>query len=489
MISGASPIGKPAANGVTYKVTRKRVASLLPSPENERLYRAVEDDPDIVALAKSIKLNGLNEPLIVTADNYIVSGHRRRAALERIGQVWVPCRVLPVRRDSMPTDRYIALLRDHNRQRNKTVAEQLHEEVVDIDPEQAHLRLRERRLKSVYAPEYNGVQVLQIEGDKRRYNISEDKADHVKYINKIVFEERRKYWPLSVRGVHYPLLNFKFIRGYYWPPEGKPGHGAKRTLWYANDDNSYQATSDLITRLRLNGSIPWEAFDDPTRPLKEFHPFANAREFVRQEAERLLDGYWRDYLQTQPNYIEVVCEKNTIYHMVLSVTEKYQIWTMSGRGFNSIDPWHDIYERYLASGKRRLIVIVLSDYDPEGEMIPHVGGRTLLGDFGVPRDDLTIIKAGVTREQIDRYQLPSMNFAKESSSNRDWFVRRNGGDDTVWELEAMEPADMCGDLDNTIRNVIDIDLFNREVEAEKEDAAYLEAERKRIMKALKGLGD
>src|SRR5262249_51339186 len=152
----------------------------------------------------------------------------------------------------------------------------------------------------------------------------------------------------SVRGVHYPLLNYGFLRN------------TRLGLPYKNDDNSYQATAELITRLRLNSSIPWEAFDDCTRPLKEFPAFRDVREFVRQEVNNLFGGYWRDLLQTQPNHVEVVCEKNTIYHMVLRVTEKYQIPTSSGRGFNSIDPWHDLYERYVASGKARLIVIVQS---------------------------------------------------------------------------------------------------------------------------------
>ena len=175
--------------------------------------------------------------------------------------------------------------------------------------------------------------------------------------------------------------------------------------------------------------------------------------------------------------------------MVLRVTRKYQVTTSSGRGFNSIDPWHDLYERYRESGKEQLILIVLSDFDPEGEMIPHVGGRTLVDDFGVDYDALTIIKAGVTREQIDRYRLQPQNFAKETSSNHDWFVERNGGDDAVYELEALDPADMLRDLDNTIRSVLDIDLFNREVATESEEAAYLEAARARAAEALRGLGE
>jgi hypothetical protein len=462
------------------------VPSLKPSPENLLLYdRAPDpDDPEIIKLANSIKRNGCI-PLVVTLDNYIVSGHRRHAALTLNKQGWVECQVLPVRRDSMSRDEYVALIREHNHQRHKSVAEQVREEMVDIDPEEAHRNLCRRRDRSIRAAEHNGVVALTIEGTKRRHAISQEKSDHVKYIKQVVFSDLKDYWPLSVRGVHYPLLNYDFIRGYYWPKRDEPGHGARQELRYLNDDNSYSATSDLITRLRLNGDIPWEAFDDPTRPLREFRAFRDVREFVRQEVERLFAGYWRDRQQSQPCHVEVLCEKNTVYHMVLRVTEKYQIPTSSGRGFNSIDPWHDLAERFEDSGKERLIVIVLSDFDPEGEMIPQVGGRTLRDDFDI--DDLTIIKAGVTREQIQKYRLPAQNFAKETSSNHDWFVRRNGGVDTVYELEALRPQDMMSDLENVIKNVIDIDLFNREVATEREESVYLEAARRRVGDTLRGL--
>ncbi len=139
-------------NEADYKIVRKRVSSLKPSPENGQVYRPTDDDPDIDALAESIRKKGLLERLKVTQDNYIVSGHRRHAALMVNGQAFTSCEVLPLRRDSMTTDDYIVLLREHNRQRNKTVAEQVREELVDIDPEEAHARLREQRSQSVCAP-------------------------------------------------------------------------------------------------------------------------------------------------------------------------------------------------------------------------------------------------------------------------------------------------------------------------------------------------
>jgi hypothetical protein len=458
-----------------YRTVRKRLTSIKPSPENEELYRSTNADPDIYALAESIKKYGLQEPLIVTEDGYIVSGHRRYAALELISQKVVPCRIMPVCRNSMTHDEYLSLLREHNRQRRKTVVEQMREELVDIDPDEAYDALRRQRSESLFGAAYANVPCVNIEGQKHRHAISGQKADHVKYIRKVVFEDRKSYWPLSVRGIHYPLLNYTFYRN------------LPRKIPYQNNDESYQATSDLLTRMRLTGDIPWEALDDGTRPFKDFRPFANVRNFVKQEVDNLFHGYWRDLLQSQACYVEVLCEKNTVYHMVCRVTDKYQIPTASGRGFNSIDPWHDLVVRYQNSGKERLVVIILSDDDPEGEMIPQVGGRTLRDDFGLEEGEFDIIKAGVTRKQIEENDLPSQNFAKETSPNHDWFVNRNGGDNSVYELEALHPETMLDDLDEVIRSVIDVDAFNAEVAIEREEAVYVQQASRAAHEALKGL--
>lgn len=475
-----SPHTKPASTPV-----RKLVSSLKPSPENRELYDPVDTgDPDFLRFAESVKKR-LHQHLIITRDNYIVSGHRRHAALVYNRQRQVRCVVLSWRRADKSRDEYVAILRDHNQARHKSVAELVREEMVDIDPAQAHGRLRKLRDKSVNALEYNGVAAVEIEGSKHRSAISGEKAEHVKYVKQVVFEDRREYWPLSVRGIHYPLLNYDFVRGYWWPPATHEQHGTRVTLMYRNDANSYAATSDLLTRLRLNGVIPWEAIDDGTRPVQEFHPFKDVREFIRQESESLFTGYWRDLLQTQPNYVEILVEKNTVFHMALRVARNYQIPTSSGRGFNSIDPYHDLYERYLKSGKKRLILIVLSDFDPEGERIPHVAGQTLRDDFGVSGSDLTIVKAGVTRGQIREYNLPPMNFAKESSSNYDWFVERNRGADTVWELEALNPDRMIGDLERVVQSAIDLDLFNAEAAIEQQECPFLEATRTQLQEAIR----
>ena len=46
---------------------------------------------------------------------------------------------------------------------------------------------------------------------------------------------------------------------------------------------------------------------------------------------------------------------------------------------------------------------------------------------------------------------------------------------------------MLEDLDNAIRGVIDVDLYNSEVAREKDDLAYLTDARTKAVKALKNL--
>jgi hypothetical protein len=393
--------------------------------------------------------------------------------------------VLPFRRDSKSPDEYRELLSSYNVYRQKTAADQIREALVNLPANPInHDNLLLYRYQTVYAPEWNGVQTVAIEPRKARPLISEEKAEHVKHIKNVVFEDLRQHWPLSDRAVHYALLNYTFMRNLRWWDNDK---GDWVQIPYANNDPSYAATCDLLMRLRLPPyeSIPWEALDDPTRPVKEFHPFSNVKQFVNRDIDLLFKGYWRSLLQTQPNYYEVVCEKNSVYHMVLKVTTKYQINTMSGRGFTTIDPWHDLYLRYKASKKERCIVIMLTDYDPAGERMVQCGGQTLRDDFGVVK--LEIIKAVVTRKQVEQYSLPTQNFAKEDDPNRGWFIASNGGDDRVWELEALKPEVMMSELDAIIQKVIDINLYNDEVANHKEDEKALAQIREKVIRALTGL--
>lgn len=63
---------------------------VLPYPENNKIHPPKQ----VEALAKSIKSQGLNDPITVDADGYIISGHGRFQAIQSLGWVKVPVRHL-----------------------------------------------------------------------------------------------------------------------------------------------------------------------------------------------------------------------------------------------------------------------------------------------------------------------------------------------------------------------------------------------------------
>ena len=436
-------------------VSMLRVDELRPSPENPDIYRPVDPaDPAVVNLAASIARYGLLEPLVVTADRFIVSGHNRHCAASVAGLEAVPCRVLDLRRDDDP-EGYIRLLREHNRQRSKTRAEVVREAVIDADPAEAYQALLNHRDEQD-RPEPEGA--VTIKGTTHRCEISEAKRPMLDAICAIV-EERRRFWPLSDRAIHYALCNVQPLK-----------HASKPRNRYANNAASYKALTELLTRARLAGDIPMRAIDDPTRPELLWDVHAGVGAFLDEQLDELLKGYRRDLLQSQPDHIEIVGEKNTILPIIRPVAGRRSMPLSIGRGYTSLPPRNRIAERYRRSGKRRLVLLVMSDFDPEGEDIPHSLARSMRDDFGI--DNVAAYKVGLTAEQVKRLDLPPQLKAKRSSARYKGFIRKHGSDD-VYELEAVSPEQLQEWLSEAIDAALDTDAFNAELDAERQDAAAL----------------
>jgi ParB-like chromosome segregation protein Spo0J len=446
------------------ELQQRPLDAIQPSPENDQIYDPVDTtDKDFRALVDSVRRHGIIDPLVVSRDGYIVSGHRRYAAAQSARLQSVPCRIAPIRRQD-DVDAFVRLLREFNRQRNKSFAEKAREVLVDIDAKEAHGRLiSERAAKSVVK-----VEAMQLEDRRVRAGISKAKRPMLDAVLKVL-KDRRQFWPLSVRQVHYALLNDPPLK-----------HAAKPGSRYANDLESYKNLDSLLVRARLNGTVSRSAIADETRPVTTWTVFRDPQPFIRDALSNLLCGYYRDLMQSQPNHIEVLVEKNTVAKICETVCAKYCIPMTSGRGFCSLPPRQEMERRYRRSGKDKLILLVASDFDPEGETIAESFARYMRDDFGI--DDIWAVKVALTSEQVEKFNLPPDMTAKLKSTNRKKFVERHG--ENVWELEALEPEQLQTILDQAIRAVIDVDAFNAEVEAEAEDAARIEAMRETVRQVL-----
>jgi hypothetical protein len=445
--------------------------AVWPSPENAKLYRPVTPDDDAtIEMAESVKANGILDPLVISADNYIISGHRRHCAARIAGLKKVPCRKRAgVRRGDGETasDEFLKLLREHNRQRVKTRDELLREAVVSVDPKKAHRALTAYRKRKAKIK----VEAMELRETAARCEISAAKMPMLQAIERVI-EELRDFWPLSLRQIHYQLLND--------PPLI---HASKADSRYSNSPSSYKALIDLATRARHDGWIDYETIDDATRPVTEWAVRRNLSSYYGQQIQDILNDYWRDLMQSQPNHVELVAEKNTLQGILRPVAMKFCLPFTIGRGQCSTRPLYNIAKRYEASGKEKLVILAVSDCDPDGESIAHSLGQRLRDDHHI--EQVAVFKCALTLEQVRKLNLPEkFERAKRRSPNYSRYVEAHGTE-LVWELEAVRPDILQDLVTRAIEGVIDRRAFNREVAQERADAAHLATVREIVLRTLR----
>jgi hypothetical protein len=435
--------------------------SIKPAPENDAIYGPISwDDPEISELARSIKGHGLQDPLIISSDGYIISGHRRRIASYLAGLDEVPVQIYPISRQTNPKE-FLKLLVGMNSQRIKNASTLFHESLVKIDPKSAHQKIINERKEKDQERSINDLSAIEPNHNGTRCVISRASKPFLAAVLQIL-EEQREYWPLSDRQIHYRLLG----------PDAPLTHAAKPDSKYVNDAKSYKKLTNLLTRARIEGSISWEAIDDGTRPVMEHRAFWNMAEFFRQESRNFLKGYWRNRQQSQPAHIEIFGEKLTVQSILVDVAREYTIPLTITRGMSSLPPKKEAERRYTLSGKSELILLVVADLDPAGDAIAEDLIKSFRRDFRI--DEVKAYKVALTIDQVRLHSLaPSMR-AKEESPTYSAFVDRYGIED-AYELEALEPTDLASSLRSAIEDVLDIDLYNQELAAEETDSAQIAA--------------
>jgi hypothetical protein len=453
-------------------VVRVSIDDVKPASENETVYHGFDcRNADDNALYVSVKRHGVLEPLTVSADGFILSGHRRHWAAILAGLGHVPIRRVDTRLSDLQPAERLRVLTEHNTQRSKGAEEQAREAIVRASPKDAFRSLRER-LAAKQAAAYDLLPTaMRIEGRTARAEITDVKTGFLDAICREV-DARRAYWPLSVRQLHYALLNDPPLR-----------HAAKRGSRYRNDHESYKALCELCARARLAGRIPWEAVADETRPVETWYCHATVADYVTEEAPRILGYYRRNLMQGQLRHVELVCEKNTVAEIVRRVAYDFCIPVTSGRGYCSLEPRRQIAERHAASGKSGCTLILLSDCDPDGDEIAVSLVRSMRDDFGLW--NVAAVRAALTPEQAQRFGLPPNTDAKASSPQFKKFVARHGARN-AYELEALNPEALAGIVRETIESVIDMDAYRQEVETWTAEAAELEVVRGRVTAAVMG---
>ena len=455
----------------SYQVEIVHAEAIKQSPENDDIYGEVTRDEQMESLIESIQKRGLEEPIIVSADDYVISGHRRLYACRCAGFTTVPVRRKDyARADHL--DEWHTTLAEYNPQRIKTPLTLLKEAMLkrrDEDP----LDLLENWEESIANPA--DAEFTKVDGFKPIGTVSDQRLPFLKAATKAI-DKLTKYWPLTVRQVHYTLLNNPPLTRVCKRSSKDPEEAR-----YKNDLASYKKLVRLLKDARYTGLLPLSCIDDPTRPMHHYRGYRNLSSFIESEMEGFLVGYHRDRQVDQPRHIELLGEKNTLMPILKPVATEYYVPLSLSRGYGTVPLWKQIADRYKRTCKKSITLVVVSDYDPEGLDLPKDAVRALRDVFGVPVD---YHRVAVNMEQIEELALETdFNPAKEESSRLESFIEETGGTDT-WECEAIPPDYLQDQVRAAIEANMDMDVYRMAAEQEQMEAEELSEIRSQIVDDL-----
>jgi hypothetical protein len=454
-----------------YAVVLVPIGRLKPSPENEEIYGPInfQTDPALQLIVDSIERLGLEEPLIVTADNYILSGHRRFFVLKHLGWTHVPVRFVKVRRDES-TD-YHRLLAQYNPQRVKSVAALLSEEFLKSETNLSDEDFRARN----YQKGETQAEFITVEGSKWIESIGKRQEEFLAAAVEVI-NQLEKFWPLTLRQVHYKLLNN--------PPLTQVTKARNERWRYRNDEASYAKLGKLLVSARYLGHVPLTALDDPTRISQEyqFGTWDSPAQFIRDETYGFLSGYQRHRLEGQRHHVELLIEKNTLLNIVKPVADKFMLPYNVNRGYGNPSLWRKMETRWHKRGDKRFILLTISDHDPEGFDLIDDATRSLRDLHYVP---VEVVRVGLTMQQIEQQGAPP-SFAKETSTRFEQYVQRTGSEE-CWEVEAIDPEFLQSELHEAVLSVLDVEQLNAVQQRQAIEQAQVAAIRRRLGGAIQRL--
>lgn len=437
-------------------IERVPTASLCECAENWEIYtRPRLDDPAFIDLCASIEQAGIQTPLHVSQDDYVLSGHRRLHAAVHLGLELVPVIRENVMVEGMEKGALIKLLISHNQgQRVKTDAEAFLEAAATIDPETAVREAREAKSQLFAKAKSSATEVFST-GSIRRTDPTGARHEILEAVKDILVRYRAEMGPIpmSARSIHYQLLSRKvrtstYASGYVYGSAGKDSAGL---------------LSKLLTDARSCGEIDADWINDDTRPSIEY-PSEVLGAYIHDECRRIFNGYYSDIHVDQPHHVEILLEKNTLYSLLSHhVSDELRVPITSQHGYGSFPPARDVAKRFRRTGKEQLIIIYVSDLDPEGVDMPVSFKKYLAHDFGVT---CTMLRAAVTIEQISKHNLPPDADVKLTSSRAGGFLKQYG--EKCWELDSMPPKVLVEEVRAVVEGCLDMDAFRRAQEREQE---------------------
>lgn len=168
-----------------------------------------------------------------------------------------------------------------------------------------------------------------------------------------VLDAYEEYWPLTVRQIFYRLTET---------------HGYEKT------ESAYNRLTQMISRARRAGYLPWDAIRDGGKgEYKESHYYASADDF-NDTVVRAARTMRLDRQRNQDAVIELWCEAGGMVPIMENIARPYSCDVSAGGGYDSVTAKHRLAERVRDRAARGLKTLILhvGDFDASGENMAEV---------------------------------------------------------------------------------------------------------------------
>lgn len=256
-----------------------------------------------------------------------------------------------------------------------------------------------------------------------------------------------------------------------------------RTIYYAlvsrelipNTRSAYQRLGKRMVQARKEGIVNWEWIADETRATrgsdhKKWSPKRYAKAWIEALFENLRE-YKLPKWENQIYYLEVWIEKSALARTFDTWLDDMNIVIVPSRGYSSWTFLKDASDRIKENAKdKKVVILYYGDFDPSGRDIERHLGEAL-EFFEV---EAKIMNIAVTRDQIDRYNLPhSPEDAEEIAKMRrdPRFKKWKHGFFRV-ELDALMafvPDDFERIVKESVNKYFDEEIYEKTLETQEEE--------------------
>lgn len=272
--------------------------------------------------------------------------------------------------------------------------------------------------------------------DNTFFRYDGDPSLHMKtrWLYGLALSELSIHRPMTVRQMFYRIASFGRV------PKTEAG---------------YRKVQRILLKMRRDGIIPYEDIIDHGRTVRRPPTWESLGEVLRAVGRDFRRDLWANQLQ----YVLVWIEKNALAGVIEPVTSTYDVPLYVGVGYASESyVWQAA--QTLKAIEKPITLYYFGDYDASGKDAAR-DVREKLEGFGV---ELDFVEAAVTKEQIEKYDLPTRPAKKTDARAKGW------GDVAV-ELDAIEPNDLRALVEKCIQRHMNTWVLEEDLKAQDADRA------------------